>query len=77
MLRGIKDEIESRNRGDEPDWQRERHFYEVAYAIFESIRNPWRNATMHVVSHYDENEAMDIFNITELLLRHLATELAE
>jgi hypothetical protein len=32
---------------------------------------------MHVDINYDEEKALDIFNATDALLRHLATQLAE
>ncbi|MGA2690951.1 MAG: hypothetical protein ABSF76_01180 [Opitutaceae bacterium] len=77
MLKAIKEEIELRNQRRSSNWRKKKHFYESTYALLEAVRNPWRNASMHVDINYDEEKALDIFNATDALLRHLATQLAE
>jgi hypothetical protein len=79
ILKKIKDEIDTKNSKTPPDpaWLNDKDFFEKSYAYLEGARNPWRNATMHVEANYDEQGALDIFNATGALMRHLATKLIE
>ena len=43
--------------------------YEKIYATLEAVKNPWRNATMHVESFYQDAEARLILNNTMEFLR--------
>ena len=43
--------------------------YEKIYATLEAVKNPWRNATMHVESFYQDAEARLILNNTTEFLR--------
>jgi len=58
-------------------WLAEKDFYENMYAHFQSVKNPWRNATMHVTRDYDEAGAQEIFHAVSTLMRHLATKIGE
>lgn len=85
VLGPIKDTIDYNNRPKTapagwkplPNWKANKPFYENGYAFFEAVRSPWRNSTMHVARDYNETQAMDIFNPTGTLMRHLATRLKE
>lgn len=46
--------------------------FEAIYANLESIRNPWRNSTMHVEATYTEQEAQHILSCTATLLSRMA-----
>jgi alpha-amylase/alpha-mannosidase (GH57 family) len=71
MLKTIKTEIDSGNSTLAAEWGTKKHFYEALYAQLEAIKNPWRNATMHVEMNYDEEMALDIFNVTDALFRQM------
>jgi hypothetical protein len=60
----------SRNSGDGA-------FFESLYATLDAVRNPWRNATMHVESKYTEAEAQHIFNAVAGFMRKLASRCDE
>lgn len=45
---------------------------EEVYASLDSIKNPWRNATMHVESVYTDDEARHIFACTIVLVQKMA-----
>ena len=45
---------------------------EGIYASLDAIKNPWRNATMHVDSIYQEEEARHILTCTALLVDKMA-----
>ena len=79
ILGKIKVQIEQNNSQKKNDvaWQKDKDFYENTYAYLEGVRNPWRNATMHVETNYDEEGASDIFNATSALMRHIAAKLVE
>jgi hypothetical protein len=75
----IDGKIEKNNRtlATDPDWQRDRQFYENASAFVAAVRAPMRNATMHVESVYDEAGAENVFGAVKSFMRHLATRLKE
>lgn len=52
-------------------------FLEGVYVSLDAIKNPWRNATMHVESVYTEEEARHIFACTTKLLDKMAEGFAE
>jgi hypothetical protein len=45
---------------------------EVLYASLDAIRNPWRNATMHVENIYQPHEAEHILKCVNMLLLQMA-----
>ncbi len=47
-------------------------FLEGIYASLDAVKNPWRNATMHVESVYTEQEAQHILSCTSVLLTKMA-----
>jgi hypothetical protein len=51
--------------------------YEKIYATLDAIRNPWRNATMHVTNVYLPHEALHIVRCTAMFLIELATHCDE
>ena len=46
--------------------------YEKIYATFDAVKNPWRNATMHVENVYSPHEALHIARCTAMFLVELA-----
>ncbi len=47
-------------------------FLEDIYASLDAVKNPWRNATMHVESVYTEEESRHILSCTATLLQKMA-----
>jgi hypothetical protein len=47
------------------------------YASLEAVRNPWRNATMHVENKYTYDEAEHIFVAVKGFMRKLASRMDE
>jgi len=75
----IEKEIRSRNAqthgatwkiNDEP-------FYTEAATHFRMVKNAWRNHTMHLKEHYDEERAHVILSSVSNFMKHLATKLHE
>ena len=82
----IEKQIEDRNEKfalnqmsptEKSDWQSNRSFFSGAATHFHMVKDAWRNHTMHIVAHYDEDKARDIFNSISAFMRHLAEKLHE
>jgi len=52
-------------------------FFETLYASLSAVRNPWRNATMHVEKRYTVEEADDVLAAVRGFMRLLASRLDE
>lgn len=74
ILRKVREAIEARQR-----WRRkaDKAFYEEAAAHLDSVKNPWRNATMHVQKTYTEEEAENIFYIVRAFMMKIASRIDE
>jgi hypothetical protein len=77
MLRAIDSDIKQKNQAMPVGWAEKKNFYENAYALLEAVKNPWRNASMHVELNYDQEKALDIVNASDALMRHLSEQLSE
>jgi hypothetical protein len=53
------------------------HFFEALYASLDAVKNPQRNATMHVEKKYTDDEAEDIFAAVKGFTRRLANRCDE
>jgi hypothetical protein len=49
--------------------------FEALHASLDSVKNPWRNATMHVENKYTPEEAEDIFVAVRGFMRKLASRM--
>jgi len=61
----------------EKQGQRAEPFFVEAIAYLRSVKNAWRNPTMHVERMYSEQEAERIFNAVQAFMQHLASRLTE
>lgn len=51
--------------------------FEGLYASLDAVKNPWRNATMHVENKYTEDEAEHIFIAVKGFMKKLASRMDE
>jgi len=58
-------------------WAVKDQFFSQATANLRSVKNAWRNPSMHVGKKYNPDEALDILNAVGGFIRHLAIELHE
>lgn len=74
IIRKIREAIVARQR-----WRRkaDKAFYEEAVASLDAVKNPWRNATMHVEKTYTEEEAENIFYIVRGFMMKIASRIDE
>lgn len=75
-LRKVKDEIDRRW----PSAQRlsgDGHTFEALYASLDAMKNPWRNAAMHVEADYSEEDARAIFDAVGAFMRRVLVRMNE
>ena len=51
--------------------------FEALYASLDAVKNPWRNATMHVENKYTDEEAEHIFAAVRGFMRKLSSRMDE
>jgi hypothetical protein len=59
------------------EWKSDEPFFAGATAMLHSVKDAWRNPTMHVEKVYTEEQAEEIWNAVRGFMRHLATKLKE
>ena len=77
ILRSIKAEIDRRWPTALHRQGGDGHTFEALYASLDAVKNPWRNATMHVEGKYTAEEAQRIWSATESFMRALASRCDE
>ena len=53
------------------------HTFEDLYAALASMQNPWRNATMHLETRYNREEAESLIHVVKRFLSRLADRMDE
>jgi hypothetical protein len=56
-------------------WKNDDAFYSGVAARLHAIKDAWRNPTMHPASIYTEEQAQEIWQLTQWFMRDLATKL--
>ena len=59
------------------EWAADDAFFSGATTFLRSVKDAWRNPTMHVEKIYTKEQAEDIWNAVKGFMRHLATKLKE
>lgn len=72
MLGAIKGEIDNKFPVSTRMPGTEGHLLERIYSSLDAVKNPWRNATMHVEAVYTEAEAQHILHCTAIILQHIS-----
>lgn len=70
ILRAVKEKIDEQYPKPMPG--SEGALFDELYANLESVRNPWRNATMHVETIYAPHEAIHILRCSAFFMTKLA-----
>jgi hypothetical protein len=52
-------------------------FFESLYVSLDAVKNPWRNATMHVENKYTDDEAQHIFFAVKGFMKKIASRMDE
>jgi len=74
ILRKIKDAIDRKSTPWKPG---DKALFEEAYASLDAVRAAWRNATMHVESKYNPDEAEHIYAVVKGFMRKIASRMDE
>jgi hypothetical protein len=79
VLKTVKEELDRRNAAKPAGWSpgSDRQFFEEVYVSLDAIKNPWRNATMHVENKYTDDEAEHIFVAVKGFMKKLAARCDE
>lgn len=77
LLRKIGKQIEDNDKAGDPNWIPKRQFFADAHAHLFTVKNAWRNPSMHLEKKYDDREAERIFRAVQDFMEHLATHLNE
>lgn len=59
------------------EWKTNEAFFSEATAMLHSVKNAWRNPTMHVEKVYTEEQAQDIWNAVKSFMMYFAIQLKE
>lgn len=60
-----------------PEWSSDDLFFSGATAFLRSVKDAWRNPTMHIDKVYTEEQTEDIWNAVKGFMRQIATKLKE
>jgi hypothetical protein len=60
-----------------PEWTVDESFFSGATGALMAVKDAWRNPTMHVEIHYDDEKALAVWYCVRTFMRHLATKLHE
>jgi hypothetical protein len=58
-------------------WKRDEAFFRDIAGDLTVIKIAWRNPTMHIVRHYTNEEAEEVFRAVRTFMRRLATRFVE
>jgi hypothetical protein len=59
------------------EWRANDVFFSAATANLRSVKDAWRNPTMHVERDYDDEQALSVINAVKGFMQHLAGKLCE
>ncbi len=76
-LKQITKQINQEYKDKTPEWKTEEPFFRDISAYLHAVRVAWRNPTMHVVQHYNMEQAEEVLNAVKGFMRHVATKLRE
>jgi hypothetical protein len=60
-----------------PDYREQQEYYSQAASHFRTVKDAWRNYTMHARAQYKTEEAEQIFNAVKVFMQKLAERLSE
>lgn len=77
ILRKCDDELKKPLTDRSTVWKSDDQFFAEAVAMLRSVKDAWRNPTMHIEKVYTEEQAESIWNAVKGLMKHLAKKLKE
>jgi hypothetical protein len=77
VLKKIRDGIDAKWPGTAQRMSGDGQLFDALYASLDAVKNPFRNATMHVENKYTEAEAQHIFAMVKGLMMKLSDRMDE
>jgi hypothetical protein len=77
ILRKCDDELRKPLDQRSAVWKSDDEFFAGATAMLRSVKDAWRNPTMHIEKVYTEAQAESIWNAVKGFMKHLAAKLKE
>ena len=77
VLQRCDKELGKPNSQRSPEWALDDAFYSEASTMLRSVKDAWRNPTMHIGQVYTQAQAEDVWNSVRAFMRKLATKLKE
>jgi hypothetical protein len=75
LLKKIDDQIKANDKAGAADWPPKKQFFVEAHAHLSTVKNAWRNPSMHLEKKYLAPEAERIYRAVQDLIQHLAEHL--
>lgn len=76
-LTQIEKKITTKHRLKTKKWKQEEPFYRDLAGDLQVVKMVWRNPTMHIVRHYNQDEAEQIFNAVRAFMCRLAARFTQ
>lgn len=76
-LKQISDKIAEKHKNKTAKWKREQTFYRDLSGDLLTVKQAWRNPTMHIDRKYSAEEAEQIFNAAKSFMQRLAAHFTE
>jgi len=77
ILKKCDEELKKPLANRSPIWRSDDQFFASATAMLRSVKDAWRNPTMHIEKVYTEEQVESIWNAIKGFMRHLATKIKE
>lgn len=68
----IEKKITAKHPSKSAKWKKQEPLFRDILGDLQAIKIAWRNPTMHIVRHYDQDEGEDVFRMVKRFMRRLA-----
>src|SRR5690606_26266986 len=76
-LSQIETRIKTKHKAKGVAWKRDEPFFRDILGDLQAVKIAWRNPTMHIVRHYDQDEGDDVFRAVKRFMNRLAERFSE
>ena len=76
-LKQIETQMTKKHKTKSKKWKKEEPLFRDLAGDLQMVKIAWRNPTMHIVRHYDQSEAEDVFRAVRAFMKRLAEKFSE
>ena len=76
-LKQIEASITAKHKTKGIKWKRDEAYFRDISGDLMAVKIAWRNPTMHIFRHYDQDEAEDVFRAVRTFMNRLAQRFSE